>query len=167
MRTITTKSDGAFLARQKVGVLRKILRRDMMMNVRYLVSMPFIYGVIVPTLFLHVVLEIYHRVCFRLYGIPRVCARDYFVFDRARLPYLNWLEKFNCLYCSYFNGFIAYAREVAARTERYWCPIKHARAIPSPHGHYRDFVAYDDGEQLRRRWSQLRRHHGYVSRAER
>ena len=32
----------------------------------------------------------------------------------------------------YANGLMAYVREVAARTEQCWYPIKRARAIPAP-----------------------------------
>ncbi len=42
---------------------------------------------------------IYQAVCFPVYGIPKVRRRDYFVFDRAHLAYLNALEKLNCAYC--------------------------------------------------------------------
>jgi hypothetical protein len=38
------------------------------------------------------------------------------------------IEKINCAYCSYANGAIASVREMASRTEIYWCPIKHAAA---------------------------------------
>jgi hypothetical protein len=30
-------------------------------------------------------------------------------------------------------------REVASRTEIYWCPIKHARRVLGPHPHYQGF----------------------------
>jgi hypothetical protein len=50
--------------------------------------------------------------------------RAFFVLDRRKLAYLNGIEKVNRGYCSYANGLLAYVREVAARTEEYWCPIK-------------------------------------------
>ena len=65
--------------------------------------------------------------CFPIYGIERVQRRRYFAIDRHTLAYLNAIEKANCLYCSHANGVIAYVREVAARTEQYWCPIKHCQ----------------------------------------
>jgi hypothetical protein len=40
----------------------------------------------------------------------------------------------------------AYIREVAARTEQYWCPIKHARRIVSAHERYHGFADYGDAE---------------------
>jgi len=141
---------------QRISVLRKILRNNLVMNLRYLLSMPFIYAMIIPAFAMHIALEIYHQICFRLWGIARVDAREYFVFDRRLLPYLNWLEKFNCFYCSYFNCLVSYLREVAGRTEKHWCPIKHSKIMKDPHGSYDDFVDYDDGEALREKWAKLR-----------
>lgn len=140
----------------KKGVWKRICENSFWMNLRYLISMPFIYVVIIPVVILHIFVEIYHQVCFRLYDIPRVQYKEYFVFDRRHLPYLNWLEKINCAYCSYFNCFISYVREIAARTERYWCPIKHAKKRVSPHSQYHCFVDYSDGETLRKEWGKLR-----------
>lgn len=105
---------------------------------------PIIYGMVVPLLFLDVSLAIYQHTCFRAYGVPRVRRRDYLVADRHRLAYLNPIEKINCAYCSYGNGLIAFAREVVARTEQYWCPIRHARPIPTPHDRYARFLDYGD-----------------------
>ena len=48
--------------------------------------------------------------------------RDYFAIDRHKLAYLNAIEKFNCLFCSYTNGLIGYVREIAARTEAVLVP---------------------------------------------
>jgi hypothetical protein len=48
------------------------------------------------------------------------------------------------LFCSYANGLIAYVREVAARTEQYWCPIRHARRLRHPHERYEAFAGYGD-----------------------
>jgi hypothetical protein len=71
---------------------------------------------------------------------------DYLVFDRHHLSYLNGLEKLNCAYCSYANGLLAYAREIAGRTELHWCPIKHARRVLGAHGTYHEFDDYGDAE---------------------
>jgi len=79
------------------------------------------------------------------------------VFDTADLPYLNIIEKFNCLYCSYANGVAAYTREVAARTEQYWCPIKHARRIRSAHERYPAFFDHGDAVAYRQGLERLRR----------
>lgn len=34
-------------------------------------------------------------------------------------------EKVGCMYCGYTNGLFLYLKEVAGRTERYWCGIMH------------------------------------------
>jgi hypothetical protein len=99
---------------------------------------------------------IYQSVCFRAYGIARVKRSSYIVFDRQHLAYLNGIEKLNCLYCGYANGVFAFVREVAGRTEQYWCPIRHARRVHAPHTHYREFVDYGDGEGYHRRLPLLR-----------
>lgn len=144
------------LKKYKLSVGRKFFRNSFFMNVRYILAMPFIYMMFFPALMLQIFLEIYHRVCFPLYGIPLVNPKEYFVMDRGLLPYLNWLEKLNCMYCSYVNCLFAYATEIAGRTEKFWCPIKHARKVKGSHPHYGDFVNYDDGEALRKRWKKMR-----------
>jgi hypothetical protein len=101
--------------------------------------------------------SIYQAICFPVYGIAKVRRADYLVFDRGDLPYLNLLERFNCLYCSYGNGVAAYAREIAARTEQYWCPIKYARRLVAAHAHYPKFVDPYDAEHYRRELERLRR----------
>jgi hypothetical protein len=45
--------------------------------------------------------------------------------DRNKLAYLNPFEKLGCMYCGYANGFLLYAKEIAGRTEKYWCGIMH------------------------------------------
>ena len=64
--------------------------------------------------------------------------------DRHHLAYLNGIEKLNCVFCGYANGVFAYLREIAGRTEQYWCPIRHARRVRAPHAHYHEFVDFGD-----------------------
>lgn len=125
-------------------------------NIRYVLSAPFIYAILIPAFFLHLFVELYHQIGFRLYRIPRVDPHQYFIFDRVHLPYLNWIEKMNCVYCSYFNGLMGYVREIAARTERFWCPIKHARQRAQAHRHYGDFVDYLDGKKYHNELDEIR-----------
>jgi len=94
---------------------------------RHIISMPFIYGMIIPAAFLDISLFIYQQTALRLYAVPLVKRSDYIIYDRKHLSYLNLLQKIHCLYCSYVNGVFQYAVEVAGRTEKYWCPIKAAR----------------------------------------
>jgi len=123
---------------------------------RNILSTPFIYSVLVPLAFLDLAVTLFQVVCFRLYQIPKVRRSKYIVLDRQYLSYLNGIEKFNCVYCGYANGVISYAREVTSRTEQYWCPIKHARAIPGAHRRYNQFLEYGDGEDLETRLDRYR-----------
>lgn len=91
------------------------------------VTAPVIYSLTIPLILLDCFIFVYQVICLPIYGIPQVKRRDYIVLDRHRLPYLNLIEKLNCVFCGYANGLIALAREVASRTEQHWCPIKHAR----------------------------------------
>jgi hypothetical protein len=115
-----------------------------------LLTAPVIYVGFIPFGLLDLFLGIYQGICFPVYGIPKVSRAEYLIFDRAGLKYLNLLERFNCFYCSYANGLLAYATEVAARTEQHWCPIKHARRLRSPHSRYPHFIDYGDAQQYRR-----------------
>jgi hypothetical protein len=121
-----------------------------------IVTAPVIYSLIVPVALLDLWVTLYQAICFRAYGIARVRRSAYVVIDRQSLAYLNGVEKFNCVFCGYANGVFAYAREVAARTEQYWCPIRHAKRIRAPHSHYRGFVEYGDAEGYKRRLIPLR-----------
>lgn len=121
-----------------------------------LLTAPVIYSLLLPLVMLDLWVTLYQSICFPIYGVARVPRRRYFALDRHKLAYLNGIEKVNCTFCSYANGLIAYVREVAARTEQYWCPIKHARAIPVPHGRYHLFFDYGDAERYRRDLGPLR-----------
>jgi hypothetical protein len=122
-----------------------------------LLMAPIIWSCLVPALLLDLVVSVYHSLCFRVYKIPMVRRSDYIVIDRQSLQYLNAVEKLNCVYCSYFNGLIAWVQEIAARTEQYWCPIKHARRLSSIHSRYHKFIEYGDGEHYQRSFEELRK----------
>lgn len=139
--------------RYKTGTLRYLLTA----NPLHLVTAPVIYSMIVPIVLLDTSITLYQHICFRAYHIPRVSHRDYIIFDHQQLSYLNSIEKLNCIYCSYANGFIAYAREIIARTEQYWCPIKHAQRILDAHEHYADFAEYGDAEHYNAKLTALRK----------
>ena len=126
--------------RQRTGLWPYIIRGD----APTLVTAPVIYSTIIPFVILDAWVSIYQAICFRAWALRRVRRRDYFVIDRHKLAYLNGLEKAHCLFCSYANGVIGYVREVAARTEQYWCPIRHARRLREPHGRYAGFAPYGD-----------------------
>lgn len=123
---------------------------------RSVLSIPFIYSMVIPLAFLDITVTIYQHVCFRLYDIARVDRSKYVVIDRHQLAYLNGIEKLNCMYCGYGNGVIAYTREIVARTEQYWCPIKHARRVLGTHRRYNKFLAYGDAEAYKTQRIKLR-----------
>ncbi|MGD9922975.1 MAG: hypothetical protein AB7V13_16275 [Pseudorhodoplanes sp.] len=125
-------------------------------NPLVILTAPVIYALIVPLFVLDLFVSVYQAICFPVYGIPKVRRSDYFVFDRHHLAYLNALEKLNCAYCSYANCLIAYVREIAARTEQYWCPIKHARRVIGSHPRYMSFDDYGNAEGYHARAAQLR-----------
>jgi hypothetical protein len=125
-------------------------------NPLIVLSAPVIYSLIVPIVLVDIWVMAYQAICFPIYKIPKVRRRDYLVFDRHHLAYLNVIEKINCAYCSYCNGAIAFAREVAARTEVYWCPIKHARRVLGPHPHYQGFADFGDAEGFHAKMTQLK-----------
>ncbi|MGV3635150.1 MAG: hypothetical protein ACO1NY_12445 [Pseudorhodoplanes sp.] len=125
-------------------------------NLLVIMTAPVIYALIVPLLLLDLFVTVYQAICFPVYKIPKVRRADYFVFDRHHLAYLNAIEKLNCAYCSYANCLIAYVREIAARTEQYWCPIKHARRVIGSHARYASFDDYGDAEGYQKRLVELR-----------
>lgn len=118
---------------------------------------PLIYCGFAPFLLLDLFLFLYQTACFPVFGIPRVKRSDYLVFDREDLRYLNIIERFSCFYCSYANGLASYFREIAARTEQYWCPIKHARRILAAHDRYPRFFEYGNAESYRKGLERLRK----------
>ena len=122
-----------------------------------ILSAPVIYAMVVPSLLMDLALWVYQAVCFPVYGIPKVKRRDHIVLDRHYLKYLNVLERINCDYCSYFNGLASYAMEIAARTEQYWCPIKHASGRAQRHSRAHHFVDYGDADAYRAKLEELRR----------
>ena len=125
-------------------------------NPLVVLTAPVIYAGIIPFVLLDIFVGLYQAVCFPIYGIAKIKRADYVVFDRHHLAYLNVLEKLNCAYCSYANGIIAFTREIAARTEQYWCPIKHARRVIGTHARYALFDDYGDAEGHQERLAKLR-----------
>jgi hypothetical protein len=142
----------ALQKRQRVGIWPYLRTTP----ISHLLSAPIIYGVIIPFLLLDLAVTLYQQICFRIYRIPLVRRSDYLILDRHHLAYLNAIEHINCLYCGYSNGLIEYVREVAARTEQYWCPIKHALRSPDPHRRAERFVDYGDIQAYQTRLEALR-----------
>jgi len=125
-------------------------------SLRNILTAPIIWSIIFPALLIDVTVSLFQAICFPAYGIPKVKRSDYIVMDRHYLKYLNLIEKANCYYCGYFNGLLLYIEEIAARTEQYWCPIKHARKIKDTHSRYRKFLDYGDAEAYATRLEKVR-----------
>lgn len=111
-----------------------------------LITGPIIYSMIVPLVITDLFVTLYQVTCFPIYGIRKVRRKDYIIYDRQQLHYLNFIEKFHCTYCAYGSGMIAYVSEIVARTEQYFCPIKHAHHIIGTHHRYSNFLAFGEAE---------------------
>jgi hypothetical protein len=121
-----------------------------------LITGPIIYSMIFPMLILDLCVSFYQATCFPIYGIVKVRRGNYIVFDRQQLEYLNFIEKFHCAYCEYGNGLMGYMREILARTEEYFCPIKHAHKILGTHGRYNRFLDYGDAADYETKLEEFR-----------
>ena len=121
-----------------------------------LITGPIIYGMILPLLMLYLCVSFYQFTCFPIYGVTKVRRSDYIVFDRQHLDYLNFIEKFHCTYCAYGSGLMGYMAEILARTEQYFCPIKHAHKILGTHSHYNRFLDYGDAADYEARLEEFR-----------
>ena len=139
--------------RLKTGFLRWLVTY----RPQNLVTGPIIYTMIVPMLVLDLFVSFYQASCFPIYGIAKVHRSNYIVFDRQQLEYLNAIEKFHCTYCAYGSGLISYVAEIVARTEEYFCPIKHARKMLGTHTRYARFLDYGDPVDYEARLEKFRR----------
>jgi hypothetical protein len=121
-----------------------------------LITGPIIYSMILPLAILDLFVSFYQATCFPIYGVAKVRRGDYIVFDRQHLEYLNFIEKFHCTYCAYGAGLVAYVGEIVARTENYFCPIKHARKVLGTHSRYARFLDYGDAADYEARLEAFR-----------
>jgi len=121
-----------------------------------LVVAPVLYAFIIPLILLDLMTNLYQRVCFPIWGIRRLPRADFVRMDRVYLSYLNGIQKLNCVFCSYATGVLSWVREVASITEQFWCPIKHALRVKSPHRRYGRFLDYGDTQDLEQRMEDLR-----------
>lgn len=119
-------------------------------------TMPIIYGMLVPLALLDLCISIYQLTCFPIYGITLVRRANYILIDRQYLAYLNIIEKLDCIYCGYGVGMIGYASEILSRTEQYFCPIKHARKMLGANKRYADFLGYGEAENFHDKLEEFR-----------
>ncbi len=136
----------------KVGVFRWF----MTVRPQNYLTAPIIYGMAIPLFLLDICITIYQLTCFPIYRIARVSRGNYIVMDHQHLAYLNIIEKVHCLYCSYGVGLLAYSTEIIARTEQYFCPIKHARKVLGTHARYQHFLKYGEADNLHAKVEALR-----------
>ncbi len=130
--------------RVRLGVFRWFLT----VRPQNYLTMPVIYGAAIPLALFDLCISLYQLICFPVYRIARVKRADYIVYDHQHLAYLNIIEKAHCLYCSYAVGLLAYAGEIIARTEQYFCPIKHARKVLAAHSRYDRFLEYGEADDF-------------------
>ena len=140
----------------------KLLRTNFVRNILAarlltIITSPIRYSMIIPLVLLDIFVSVYQLICFPVYGISKVKRSDHLIFDRYHLGYLNIMEKLNCAYCSYANGLISYSREIAARTEQYWCPIKHAKRVIGAHSKYNNFLDFGDADSYHTELVQMRK----------
>ncbi len=121
-----------------------------------LITGPIIYFMVIPMTLLDITVSAYQAFSFPIYRIAKVRRKDYIVFDRHQLGYLNFYERLHCEYCAYATGLLAYATEVVARTEQYFCPIKHARKILGTHSRYTQFLAYGQAQDYHKNLEKFR-----------
>jgi len=135
---------------------RSVLRWMVTDRPQNLITGPIIYFMAIPMLLLDLTVTLYQASSFPIYRITKVVRADYIAFDRHQLGYLNFYERLHCEYCAYANGLLAYASEIAARTEQYFCPIKHARKVLGTHARYTRYLEYGDAENYHDRLEQFR-----------
>jgi hypothetical protein len=147
----------AEIGRRHRQLAKGLLRYFAESSLKVMLTAPIIYSLFLPLMLIDLFAWVFQKTCFPIYGIPPVRRGDYLVLDRQHLRYLNFIERINCLYCGYANGLMAYASEIAARTEQYWCPIKHASPLEAVHSRYHLFFSYGDAEAYRNGLETLRR----------
>jgi len=111
-----------------------------------LIFMPILWWLLIPLLISDICIEIYHRIFFLFYKVPYIKRRNYIqIMDRARLPYLNIVQKIYCMYCGYANGLVHYRVEIGGVTEHYWCGVQHRnRKGFVPEAHQKNFSKFWD-----------------------
>jgi len=104
------------LTEQKIGWWEYVKKTPLKVTA----TSPVIYSVFVSFLLLYFYTMLLNLFVWLIFpGAEKVKQNDYFVFDRSRILYLNWIEAFNCAYCSFGNGTVAYALASVERTGRY------------------------------------------------
>jgi hypothetical protein len=101
----------------------------------YIISGLSCYITIVPLILTDFFTMQFQFFYFGIYGIPKVKRKPYFVIDRHLLRQLKWRDKFNCVFCGYANGVVAWSKAVVNQMEIYSCAIKHLKTPPGQKHH--------------------------------
>ncbi len=115
---------------------------------RNILSLPILYGLIAPMVFLDFCVSVYQLICFPLFKIQKSRRQDFISISRYKLTHLNFIEKTHCIYCEYINGLLAYVTDIASKTEQYFCPIKYANKVVGPHARYGHFQDFEDSKNF-------------------
>lgn len=94
------------------------LRRGIILR---LISIVTITLMVFPLLIVDLFTSFYHAIYFRINGIPLIPRSRYIIIDCGRLMGLNWVQRWNCVYCDYANGLIAWTKAVINTPEAYNC----------------------------------------------
>jgi len=137
-------------------VKQNVFRWFMTIRPQNYLTMPVIYSMGIPLVLFDLCVSLYQLICFPVYRIALVKHSDYMLFDHQQLGYLNIFEKAHCVYCSYAVGLLGYAQEVTARTEQYFCPIKHAHKVLGAHRRYKNFLDYGEADDFHRKLEEFR-----------
>ena len=117
---------------------------------------PIVYGMIVPLALFDLCISFYQLTCFPIYSVAKVRRANCIMLDHQHLAYLNIIEKVDCMYCSYAVGLLGYAQEITARTEQYFCPIKHARKMLNANARYEHFLDYGEADNFHDKLEEFR-----------
>jgi hypothetical protein len=115
---------------------------------RFLALMLTIWIPFIPAIIMDVIVEIYHRTAFPMYGFDYIRRGDYIIIDRQKLKYLSRIEKINCMYCGYMNGLFEYWSKIARQTELFWCGIKHHDYPAGEFDGHENYARYNDPDDL-------------------
>jgi len=88
---------------------------------------------------------LFQNIYFRVFEIPLIHRKKYVVLDRYKLWKLTFWQRFNCFYCEYANGVVAFAKAVVNQMELYSCAIKHDHH-PLGQDHQKNFFERKDFE---------------------
>lgn len=125
----------------QIGLIA-LIKRSRPIN---LITGPIIYSMVIPIVLLDICVSFYQWTCFPIYGIQKFSRKDFIIFDRQELKYLDWISKSHCTYCAYGVGVSGYVHEIIKATEAYFCPIKHKeKKLAESHRHWQS-IAFEQG----------------------